>query len=289
MNVGFRAIEATDVVQSSKVPVWLLYPTRAPSQVEKFGPFAIDAAVDAAVDGERLPLVVISHGTGSRPSLHRGLATHMARSGIVAALIEHPGNHRDDDSLARTAANLANRPRHVRLAIDQALADHVVGTHIARANVTLVGHSLGGYTALAVAGGKPTAFPIETADGKPTAVPVERDPRVRALVLLAPATAWYIEPGALSEVVVPILMRTGSKDVHADSSHAAIVERGLPDPTKLDHQVIEGAGHFSFLTPFPPTIKSPAIPPSQDPEGFDREAYVPKLYSEIVSFVRALQ
>lgn len=74
--------------------------------------------------------------------------------------MQHPGNCRGDDGLAGTLENLVNRPRHVRLVIDAAFADAALGPRLGP-GVAVVGHSLGGYTALAVAGGEPSAFPWE--------------------------------------------------------------------------------------------------------------------------------
>lgn len=286
LNAGCRAVEVNDVVQGACMSMRLLYPTRAPERTEPFGPFTLGLAMDAAVEGEHLPLIVISHGTGGTPWTHRDLAAHLARAGFVVALVQHPGNNRGDDSLGGKAINLENRPRHVRLAIDAAVTDPVVGRHLLEDGVTVIGHSMGGYTALAVAGGKASSFASETPDGKAGPVVVERDTRVRALVLLAPATVWFMSDGALADVDLPILMRTGEKDAHTPPLHAQIVERGIRDPKRLDHRVIPNAGHFAFLSPYPAEMKSPAIPPSQDPEGFDRAAFLPVLFAEIVTFVR---
>ena len=286
IRVGCRALEVHDPVQQAGVSLRVLYPTLAPDREEPFGPFTLALAMDAAVEGAGLPLVLISHGTGGTPWTHRDLAAHLARSGFVAGLLQHPGNHRADDRLAGKAINLENRPRHVRLAIDAVLTDPSLGGHLRRGGVAVVGHSLGGYTALAVAGGRPWAAPWETPDGRAAPLAVERDPRVRALVLLAPATPWFMAPDGLTGVRLPILMRTGEKDAHTDPAHAAIVERGLPEPGLLQHRVIPNAGHFAFLSPYPDHLKSPAIPPSQDPEGFDRAAFLPILFDDVVTFLR---
>ncbi len=287
MNVGCRALETDDLVQGARIPLRLLYPTLAAGQPEPFGPFELSVAMNAPVDGRDLPLVIVSHGTGSTPWLHRDLAAHLARAGFVVVLVQHPGNNRGDDGLAGTVVNLQNRPRHLRLAIDAALADDVVGKSIAPRAVSVIGHSLGGYTALAVAGGKPSSFAWEKRDGAVGPFDVEHDARVRALVLLAPATAWFMNGDALANVDVPILMRTGAKDPHTDAMHGKIVERGLRDRERLDHEVIANAGHFAFVSPYPAALASPAIPPSQDPEGFARAAYLPFLFAEIVTFLRA--
>ena len=289
LSSGCRALDVNDAVQGARVLLRLLYPTRAPERMEPFGPFTQSLAMGAPVEGDELPLVVISHGMGGTPWTHRDLAAHLARAGFVVALVQHPGDNRADDRLGGKAINLENRPRHVRLAIDAAFADDVVGKHLSPGGVTVIGHSMGGYTALAVAGGKPSSFAWETPDGRAGPVVVEPDPRVRALVLLAPATAWFMADGALADVDLPILMRTGDKDPHTEPFHAHIVEGGLRDPTRLDHKVVPNAGHFAFLSPYPAEMKSPAIPPSQDPEGFDRAAYLPVLFGDIVAFVRGVR
>jgi len=283
---GLRDLDVIDEVQGARVPCWLVYPTRSPEQEARFGPYALHVARDAAIEGEALPLVVVSHGTGSTPWVLRDLARTLARHGFVVALVEHPGNSRSDDHLARTAVNLVSRPRHLRLVVDAAYGDPVVGARLAPGAVAVIGHSLGGYTALALAGGRPGAFPHETPDGRGGALEVTHEPRVRALVLLAPATPWFAQDEALRGVRVPILMRTGEHDPHTPPIHAEIVLRGVADRSQVDHEVVAGAGHFSFLSPFPAAMRSPTFPPSQDPPGFDREAYQPRLAAEIIAFLR---
>lgn len=286
-TIGYRALDVVDALQGARVPAWVLYPARAPEQLEHFGPYPLAVATGAPVEGERLPLVVISHGNNGSPWTHRGMAAHLARAGFVVALLEHPGNSRSDGSLAGTAANLENRPRHVRLVLDAVFADEQLGKRLSPAGAGVIGHSIGAYTALAVAGGRPSALPHEVPDGQARAVPVVRDVRVRALVLLAPASIWFIPEGALADVDLPILMRTAELDAHTPASHAEIIARGVKDPRRIDHRIVPGAGHFSFQSPFPPEMTRPTFPPSQDPPGFDRLAYQPVLHAEIETFLRA--
>jgi predicted dienelactone hydrolase len=157
---------------------------------------------------------------------------------------------------------------------------------VAADGVGVVGHSIGAYTALAVAGGRPTALPHEVPDGAPRTIPIERDPRVRALVLLAPACPWFMASDALSTVETPTLLRTGELDEITPPAHAEIIVRGLADGVLVDARVVSGAGHFSFQDPFPPQRTRPDFPPSQDPPGFDRAAYQQTLRTEILTFVR---
>ncbi len=287
VNVGCRALEVEDRVQGARVPVRVLYPTDAAAHTESFGPYSIDVAVDGPVVGSRLPVVAISHGKGGTPWSHRGLAAHLARGGCAVVLVEHPGNSRNDNSLDGTPANLANRPRHVRLALDAAFADVELGPHLLAGRAAVIGHSMGGYTALATAGGRPMALPDQTPDGVAHPVPVEPDPRVCALVLLAPALPWLMGPGALAEVRVPLMVRVGERDEHIPVAFIERVLSGLPADARMDFQVVPGAGHFGFQSPFPPALAGPGFPPSQDPPGFDRVAYQTQLCAEVLAFLRA--
>jgi len=279
-NIGLRALEPAGAI------AWILYPTEAAPAPVRFGPYALDAARDAPPVGDGLPLVVISHGTGGTPWAYRGLAANLVRAGFAVVAVEHVGNSRNDDRLAGTRANLEQRPRHVRAAIDAALADGVIGGRLA-SGAAVIGHSLGGYTALAVAGGTPVTLPTEMPDGRPHPIAVEPDPRVRAVVLLAPAIGWFGADAALANVTAPILVRTGAADVLCPAAHVRWVLRSVPDPRRIDHVDVAGAGHFSFMTPFPPELARPGFAPAQDPPGFERAAYHERLSAEIIAFLGA--
>lgn len=144
---------------------------------------------------------------------------------------------------------------------------------------------MGGYTALAAAGGLPTSFPHETPDGQPQLIEVAPDPRIQSLVLLAPASVWFRAEGALSAVSVPILMLDAEKDPYTPSFHAQIILRGVTDRNKIQYRTVENAGHFSFLSPFPESMITPSFLPSQDPLGFDRKQFHEVLNAEILSFL----
>lgn len=286
MTVGCRAIEVTDAVQGVRVPMWLLYPAREAERIEQFGMYSLSVALDAPAEGDRIPLVVISHGTGSTPWVMRDLAVHLVQSGFAVALLAHPGNTRRDDGLAHTTANLQNRPRHIRLVIDAAFAAPELGARLVPDQAAVIGHSLGGYTALAVAGGRPMVLPNEAPDGRAHPFAVEADPRVRAVVLFAPAAPWLMADGSLAGVEVPVLMRTGEKDLHAPTGYDQILVRGFRDRGRVDYRMVPNAGHFSFLSMFPAALIGPQFPPSQDPPGFDRAAYLLELQAEVLAFLR---
>ena len=286
MFAGCRSAELFDAATSTTFPLLVLYPTSSPEQPSQLGPYPASLSTDAPIAAGMFPLVVISHGTGGSPLLYRTLAAHLARGGFVVAMPEHPRNNRNNDDLAGTHVILANRPRHIRIVIDWMLTSEDLAPSLHPHTVAIIGHSLGGYTALAVAGGRPTAFAHETPDRRPRTVNVTPDDRVAALVLLAPATAWFMADGALNDVSVPILMFTAGQDEHTLRWQGEIVTSGVPDRALVDHRIVPNAGHFSFTSPFPVVMISPALTPSQDPEGFDRQRFHEHMNDEVLAFLR---
>jgi predicted dienelactone hydrolase len=286
VTCGCRLLDVDDTVQQATIPLALLYPTDAPETTEQFGPYALDVARDAPPAGGPFPLIVVSHGNSGTPWAYRDLARHLVHAGYVVALPAHPGNTRHNNNRANTAANLANRPRHISLVIDAAYGHPALAGRLLADRVAVIGHSIGGYTALAVAGGLPWTGPYERKTNPPQPVPVTPDARVRALVLLAPATAWF-RPESLRAIRLPILMITGDRDTNTPVEHAVNVLDGVADRAQLTHKVFAGAGHFSFMSKFPAAMTKPEFHPSQDPPGFDRADIEQELFADIGAFLAA--
>ena len=284
-TVGCRTVEMHDVDSATRFPMNVLYPCSGIEQPERFGPYISNVCMNGPVASGSFPLVVISHGSGGSPHTHRMLGADLARNGFIVAMIEHFGNNRSNNELADTATNLEMRPRHGRAAINWVHADEALRDSLVRDCAAVIGHSIGGYTALVLAGGLPTSVPHDSPGGVRHSIPVTADARVKSIILLAPATPWFMAPGALRNVRVPILMFTGDSDAQTNAMHARWVSEGVRAATLVDHRVVQNAGHYSFLSPFPPEMTSPGFAPSQDPPGFDRERFHEQMYLEIRAFL----
>lgn len=279
MNSGIRPLEIRDPENAVCFPAIVQYPTDSACVGATIGPYRFEATSDAPLASGRFPLCVISHGGGGSHLLYRSIGTHLADSGFIVVCPEHPGDNRNDRSQTNTDRAALLRPRQASLAIDAVLADPVLKIGADGSRVCVVGHSMGGYTALALIGGRPWSRSGH-------AIVTQPDPRVRAAVLLAPSTHWFRAPSALADVMVPLLVYAGERDhvTAPDAIRHALTE--LPPQARLRFEVVPGAGHYSFLTPFPPHMKRPDFLPSVDPDGFDREAFHKELPRQIHAFLK---
>jgi predicted dienelactone hydrolase len=105
-----------------------------------------------AADGKH-PLVLLSHGMYGNHRNQAWLASILTKQGYIVAAIDHPGTstfQRDADH----ARELWERPRDISRTIDHILADPTYAGHVDAEQIFMAGHSLGGFTAVALAGGR---------------------------------------------------------------------------------------------------------------------------------------
>lgn len=276
---GSRQLEIFDDKLGISFPVLVHYPTLSPSAPTQIGPYTMEVSVDAEIAAAKFPFILISHGNSGSHLIYRTISTYLTQHGYIVAMPEHYGNNRRNNELAQSIENLQYRPRHCSLTIDQLLKD--LGSSIIPEKIGIIGHSFGGYTALALAGGRPY-----TQSG--LSVEVESDSRFKVLVLMAPAAAYFYPEGSLSRVNARILLLIAQHDQFTPQKWTSdIILKQVPDPSQITLRVIENAGHFSFISPFPPSMKNPNFPPSTDPQGFDREEFHQQLPVEILNFLNA--
>ncbi|MDQ1305062.1 MAG: hypothetical protein QG671_891 [Actinomycetota bacterium] len=200
-------------------------------------------------------VVLFAAGAGGDPERHRPLLDHLAAHGcrIIAPRFER--------LLARDAstAELLARPRGLIEALGEQSPPDVP--------VMAVGHSIGGWAALCLAGATPWGR-----DRRPIDVP--REPRVCRLALYAPAAGWFQAPGSLDEVTVPMLVYAGELDPVAPPAQALHLTTA---PADVDVRIVPGAGHFSFMNVLPPgTSEHPA---------FDRTGFLGDLADATTAFL----
>jgi len=205
------------------------------------------------------------------------LAEHLASHGYVVAALEHPGSNETHvkKALALQAPLLAgeeflNRPKDISFVLDQLKTlNQTEGSlqgKLASDRVMVVGYSLGGATALSIAGaelqltqlkqrcpGNVLALSLgENAQCFAKSLPEDRyqlrDPRVKAAIAFSPTTSLLFGETGLTNVAVPILVGASS----ADKTTPALTEQviafdKMPSPKWLVGFV--GGTHLSIKDP----------------------------------------
>jgi predicted dienelactone hydrolase len=98
--------------------------------------------------------VVVSHGTGGAPFVHTALAQALVDEGYTVAMPLHRGDNWRDHASAGSFDSLKRRPQEVSRAIDAVAREPRLARHLALDQVGVYGFSAGGFTALALAGGR---------------------------------------------------------------------------------------------------------------------------------------
>lgn len=208
-----------------------------PATVE--GNAILDAVIDA--DGGPFPLVIFSHGYSANAAWYSNMPEHYASHGFVVIAPEH-----SEQDWFENGASVIQRPIDVTAAIDYAEAQAAPGGAFAGAidvgHIGVVGHSFGGYTALAAGGAPidmdalnarcssieetdPRAFLCLPLQGREAELaefagldappagswPSFADPRVSSIVPIAGDAYMFSEAG-LSQISIPMMAMGGTAD-----------------------------------------------------------------------------
>jgi predicted dienelactone hydrolase len=297
-DVGFKVVMVPDAPGAPiKVGIW--YPTDTPATAPARGMDDLPVAADAPIIGERLPLVVMSHGNGGWFGGHYDTAIALAKAGFVVAALTHTGDNYEDQS---RATDMANRPRQIHVLIDYMLRDWADHGRLDPERVGAFGFSSGGFTVLAAAGGEldgtriqphcrdnPTHYDCQLLLRAPPAPGAftgwVHDARIKAVVSAAPALGYAFKAETLRGLSQPVqLWRAEDDEILPDPFHASAVRASLPN---ADYHVVAKARHFDFLTPCSDYArKNLAFLCNSDP-GFDRAAFHKDFNAAVTAFFEA--
>ena len=227
------------------------------------------------------PLVVFSHGYALSPIVYSTLVEHYASRGYVILAPEH--NETFDGSLTGFWKALIDRPVDIHRTIDYAERLTKPGAPLAGMidldNIAVVGHSYGGYTALAAGGARfdfaayktrcaalsaddPRNFfcgpvvPKESdmatragLDKVPSGLwPSSGDPRVKAVISMA-GDAYLFDQRGLAKLKVPVMAMGGTIDEGTPYEWGAKLTYDHAASRDKTLVTFPGAGHMLFVDP----------------------------------------
>ncbi len=231
----FRSVPA--LVQPGEATVWFTWLLEDRDRDRKI---LVDFYLSPEAPQEPAPVVIISHGLTANRRTFVYLARHLASHGFSVVTVEHLDSNGDAyrQFLAGKKPTLLSpdalleRPRDISFVLDT-LAKSDLGQSFDLKRVGLVGHSLGGNTALALAGAKfdrtqlAEACPQRSqslnlslifAQCPALNLPAQqtqqtlRDPRITSIVTINPVASQVFSAASLAQLEVPLLMVASEQD-----------------------------------------------------------------------------
>lgn len=300
ISIGERTYNFKDTVRNRPVVTEVWYPTdddysKADSSYAY--PFIhIPTIFYATVPKRKFPLVMISHGTGGGRKTLEWLADILVSHGFVVAAVDHYGNTYDN-KIAIDFVTPWERPQDISYALTQLLKDKTIGPAIDANRIGAAGFSIGGYTVIALAGGKLDLSALEnfsntrqgikemtlpefpnlkqTLDG--TAVynsfkssPPLKDARIKAFFAICPAAGQGFPSAAqFKDITAPLYIVGAQSDSIAPVQTNAKYYHGLIKGSQLF--IVAGkVGHYVFLNEGTADTKKGTGPYFKDDATVDR-------------------
>lgn len=271
INFTYDAAHRARLVQAM---VW--YPAASGGYIEEVGGNAVFKGVMARRNAHpqpaRHPLILLSHGSGGNPANLGWLAGRLASSGFIVVAPAHQGTT-SADSTPESTLLVWERTADMAALLDRLLESPSLGQLIDTRSITAIGFSLGGHTALALAGARSHVQEIARfCDENPefpsciwldqgsAGIPGHADlhaidearfsarmtePRVTRFVAVDPAFTPAYDTASLQEIAIPGMIL--SLGVGNDVPAAIRTEMMEPHMPGTVFERIAGANHFSFL------------------------------------------
>ncbi len=280
--VGTRDLSIEDEARPLEVTVW--YPTQGPDTPYAYPYSSLGLAGQALLDApilvqeQKYPLVVFSHGSGGYRLQSLYLTEHLASYGFVVIAADHAGNtFLDETNLENLSFSFAQRPLDVLRQVEFMTLNNstLFSDMVDVENIAVIGHSFGGYTALASAGarlnseelGRVSRF-VGSEEDVTELIATHRDmseapsglwpstqvTNIKAVVGLAPAFSVAFGEEGLASITVPTLLLVGSTDrLTPPESEAAFIYDAISSDVRY-LGIFENAGHFIFANACTPIV-----------------------------------
>lgn len=263
-GTGIIKTDYHDKTRKRTISIHVFYPTTEKNnQKTAENPvfYGIDTASNAKISAGKYPLIFLAHGTSGNWRNSTWIAKALASKAIVVSA-NFP-DYTSGQATPEKVINPSNYVKDISFLTNEILKDKRFVKHIKKEQIAVIGHSLGGYAALALAGAKidlrkyqefckthkdkACNYFAKALKNLPQSVIYENqksllDKRIAVSIALAPGLTESMTQDSLKQLKTPALIISAEKDENIPpKTHLANI------PDNIAQYQIKEAGHFSFL------------------------------------------
>jgi predicted dienelactone hydrolase len=260
-------------------------------------------------------VAIISHGAFGSPRSMNWLGYALASQGWLVAGVAHYSESwvYGQETIDRSAVmRFWNRPQDVSFVIDSMSQKDLFNTSVENNKVLMLGHSSGGFTALAMAGakvehGKSEAYCMSKKgkldkgclygrQDKSKTMSQEMlnkigklqeqmgDERIVAAIALDPALGHATNEKSLQNIKTPtLILGSVDNDFLPFTEHASYFAKHIDNASLVG--IEQGAGHFIYLDQCDFDLKTNGVSLCEDRKGVDRKAIQKQILNHIFGFI----
>lgn len=276
-RVGQKSVTYVDEHRNRPLITEIWYPTydtlaKDVIKNEKLPFKTIETIPNANIVDKKFPLLLVSHGTGGNRFSLTWFIEKMVKEGYIVVSLDHYGNS-SFNKIPREFLKWWERAIDIKYVLSAVMKDEKIGQKIDDTKIGGVGLSLGGYTAIALAGGHvdrdmskvsdedkklPPEFPktdevIDFANDSLIVASFNKyknqvkDSRIKSFFTMAPGIGFgFHSKEQTKEITAPIFIVAGKGDVEVPIERNALNYHKLIPSSKI-HLFNENVGHYVFL------------------------------------------
>jgi len=320
-NIGQVSLKYNDSKRSRPLDVEIWFPTHYSISTKRIEELKVreekslfkilPTIPNAKIIDDKLPLLIVSHGTGGNRFSLTWFIEKMVHKGYIVVSLGHYGNT-TFNKLPREFVKWWERAIDVQFVLDRILENPKFKNHIDHEKIGGAGFSLGGYTNIALAGGLvdrtyhpgddinkkrelPPEFPKtdEVIDFQNDSLIVHsyetyknkvKDHRMKAFFVMAPAIGFgFHSKEQMRAIDKPVFIVAGKGDTNTPIQHNALNYHELIISSEL-HLFNEHVNHYVFLNESTEFGKKVAPKITIDHEKIDRKEIHDKVVEMALDF-----
>ncbi len=278
-RIGQKSITFVDESRNRPLITEIWYPTletikqkeSVNTQKELFK--TIETIPNATIVDKKLPLLLISHGTGGNRFSLTWFIERMVKEGYIVVSLDHYGNS-TFNKIPREFVKWWERAIDVQFVLTNVLKDDQIGKKIDTSRIGGVGFSLGGYTNIALAGGYVDRAVRENQNPEDRTMPAEfpktdevidfendslivssynkyrdhvKDDRIKSFFVMAPAIGFgFHSKEQTNTITAPVFIVAGKGDANTPVKNNAENYHDLIKSSRI-HLFDDNVGHYVFL------------------------------------------